>query len=411
VSSGRCGDRPFASAFRLPRAERSPAWLEALGGAGLTVDRARRARLLGDPDPFPIRALAASGDSPVTFDDDGGLPLDPDAADAVLVRAAVGRQRGDALSGLFDGRRVPAKVRAIPVDDPLADALRWPRPAGRRPQARFGAPEVIPCAALGLPETATIRALTPLPGGLAAGSDMGAALLRDGRWAPFPWPPGARRSPRVEAMVAHAGVLHVATTEAWFELALDTGAVRTRRHPADGDDGRDDVRSLLSVGDRLLVGWRTRFVGGEGPPEAISLASDPDGNVWAGTLHGELWVVDGGLVRTFADAKKGRPIRHLAWAAGALWVAAAGALHRFDGASWSTLPGEPSSLLGDGDRLWLIRDGAVSLHPDGMLPALPVERPWCLCLTEGGVGAPPGNAGRALWIGAPGRLVRVPAAP
>lgn len=401
MSSGRCGDRPFGSAFRLPRAERSPAWLEALGVAGLTVDRARRARLLGDPDPFPIRALAASGDSPVSFDDNGGLPLDPDAADAVLVRAAVGRQLRDAVSGLFDGRPVPAKVRAIPVDDPLADALRW-RSAGRAsvPARRFGAPEVIPCATLGLPETATIRALTPIPGGLAAGSDMGAALLRDGRWAPFPWPRGARRSPRVEAMVANAGVLHVATTEAWFELALDIGAVRTRRHPADDDDGRDDVRSLLSVGDRLLAGWRTRFVGGDGPPEAISLASDPDGNIWAGTLHGELWVVDGGLVRTFADAKKGRPIRHLAWAAGALWVAAAGALHRFDGASWSSLPGEPSSLLGDGDRLWLIRDGAVALHPDGMLPAFPVERPWCLCMAEG-----------ALWIGAPGRLVRVPLAP
>jgi hypothetical protein len=106
----------------------------------------------------------------------------------------------------------------------------------------------------------------------------------------------------------------------------------------------------------------------------------------------------------FADHKP-RPIRHLAHARGALWVAALGALHRFDGASWSTIPEapEPTALAVDAaGRLWALAAGAlhVVVGPVGheRLRRVPIalERPWSLAATRG-----------SLWIGGRERVWRV----
>jgi hypothetical protein len=222
-------------------------------------------------------------------------------------------------------------------------------------------------------------------GRVAAGSDYGLVIGSADGFEPFPFPSGARREARhVEALAALPDRLVVATTRSWFEWDY-AGRVEARGLDRDETGTLDDVRSLLAVGDRLIAGWRTRLDGGSGPPDAIALAADPEGVVYAGTLGGELHVVDGGgPIRTF-----GAPVRHLAFAGGALHVAAGGALHRFDGASWASEKGEPTALAADGDRLWIARDGVV----DGV----EVERPWCVLATRA-----------ALWVGAVGALVRVP---
>jgi hypothetical protein len=243
-----------------------------------------------------------------------------------------------------------------------------------------------------------VRIFAALPDGrIAVGSDMGASIGGPAGFEAFPWPGGSRRS-RVEAMTVADGVLTLATTEAVFELPPG-GVVKSRRLPPDDDDGRDDVRAMLGVGNQRYVGWRCRFEGGVGPPEALALAAGA-GQIWAGTRDGELHVVDGGgPIRTFGEPKR-RPVRHLAFARGALWVAADGALHRFDGASWSRAGSEPTALHTDADdNLWLVRDGAVWLASGDAMTAFPadVTRPWCL-LVHGG----------SLWIGHPGGLTQVP---
>jgi hypothetical protein len=252
---------------------------------------------------------------------------------------------------------------------------------------------------LALPDDATVRLVVGVPGGLALGSDMGASLLLGPPWRAevVPFPPGSRRS-RVEAMAWHAGTLHLATTEVRFAWDLH-GEVRSQRLPSDGHDGRDDVRSMLSVGERLLVGSRCRFEGGAGPPDAIALAADPSGRALAGTLDGRLWAIDGGEIRRFESRGKARPLRHVAWALGAWWIAAGGALWRWDGGSaWDPTPGEPTALLGTRDALWAVREGRVDVY-DGRAwrPAgVAVARPWCLAEAHGHV-----------WIGHVGGVAAV----
>ena len=342
---------------------------------------------------FERRRLAARLGATVDEASDG------DELDARLLRAA--RERGLAVDDLFGARAPGPRARAVPVDlpegHPLAAALRFPRgPARAAP--RPGPARAWSNADLALPADATVRIFAALPDGrIAVGSDMGASIGGPAGFEAFPWPGGSRRS-RVEAMTVADGVLTLATTEAVFELPVG-GVVKSRRLPPDDDDGRDDVRAMLGVGTRRYVGWRCRFEGGVGPPEALALAAGA-GQIWAGTRDGELHVVDGGgPIRTFGEPKR-RPVRHLAFARGALWVAADGALHRFDGASWSRAGTEPTALHTDtDDNLWLVRDGAVWLASDDAMTAFPadVTRPWCLLVHAG-----------SLWIGHPGGLTQVP---
>jgi hypothetical protein len=283
------------------------------------------------------------------------------------------------------------EARSIPVDlppdHPVAASLRWP-------VARPAPIEHIEVRKYELPDV-VVRTLVALPDGVAVGTDQGAFRF-DGAFSEFPYPSGARRM-RVEAMASFDGRWIVASTEAWYELDLGTGAVVSRRLPPDGDDGRDDVRAMLAT-DRLYVGWRCRFEGGEGPNEACALAADSDGRIWAGTLDGRLWLVDGGEIRRFG-AGKGRPVRHLAFALGRLHAAADGRRWSFDGASWASEAGEPTSMAADpAQRLWTVRDGHLWAD-DGRGPrqvVLPMERPWCL------LGTPTGAL-----VGGPGALVEV----
>lgn len=323
-----------------------------------------------------------------------------DRVDAQLVAAA--RDRGQGLDGLFATRLPGPAARGQPVDlppdHPLAAALRFPKGPPPGP-VRLGTPRRWSNAELTLPDDATPRIFAALPDGrLAVGSDMGASLGGPSGFEAFPWPGGSRRS-RIEAMTSDPSALLLATTEAVFELPHTGGPVKSRRLPPDDDDGRDDVRAMSTVADRRYIGWRCRFEGGDGPPEALALAAGA-GVVWAGTRDGALYVIDGGgPVRTFGDPKR-RPVRHLAFARGALWVAADGALHRFDGATWSRAGTEPTALYADADdRLWFVRDGAVSVFADDVPAPVDVDvtRPWCLIVHAG-----------SLWVGHPGGLTQVP---
>jgi hypothetical protein len=403
VTTGCCDTAPFASAFALPSAPTAATWLDALGAAGLTVQRARMASRLGDPDPFPLRALAAraASDAAVHIDEAGGTPLDPDAADVVLLEAAARRRAPEVLHGLFTGRLPGARVRALAVAPPLSTQLRYPR-SERGP---VPTPRSVwhPIALLGQPDVATVRVLLALPGDrLAAGTDYGVSVLSDS-WSPATLSRGARREGyRAQALGVRGDQLCVATDTAWLEIPLDGGPIRGRRLPPDGEDGRDDVRCMLAVGGELWVGWRCRFEGASGPPDVLSMAIDPAGFVWLGTLGGGLWIANaGGPVRAFEDVR-GRPVRHMTFASDVLWVAAAGALHRFDGATWSRRAGEPTALATGPDwRLAALRDGRVEVDagdPEGWpVPLdLPVTRPWCLAFARG-----------ALWVGAPGGLLEV----
>jgi hypothetical protein len=416
------GPTRLTSRFAIPSGPPARV-LAALDAAGLGVARARIAAALGNPDPFHVRAALTTLTAAVTGADNRGAdadrgaaersgsagipvigtagdPLSADAADAVLLAAdaARGGPPEPALAGLFAGRLPGARARAVPVDDPARTWLRWPhRPV--RP-ARVRGVESWSTAEIGDSPVATVRCAIPLPGGaVALGSDYGLTLWRDGRFAPFPWPRGSRREARrVETMVVHGGVLHVGTTQTLYTWDF-AGAVHSRRHGPDEEDGFDDLDALLSAGDRLYAGYRTRFEGGGGPKDAISLVADPAGVVFAGTRAGELHVVDGGgPLRVFADHKP-RPIRHLAFAAGALWVAARGALHRFDGASWSEQAPEPTALAVDPEgRLWAVAEGRLHvLEGETLRPVdVAVERPWSLAALPG-----------AVWVGARERVWRV----
>ncbi|MDP2315142.1 MAG: hypothetical protein Q8P41_19740 [Pseudomonadota bacterium] len=383
------GATSLATRFAVPSgpAERV---LEALDDAGLGLARARIAARLGDPDPFHVRVALTTETQPVTGT--VGVALTPDAADAVLLAADVvrGTDPDPALAGLFAGRPPGPCARAVPVDDARRSWLRWQfRPT--RP-ARVGEVQSWTAAEIGDTEVATIRCVQPLPGGaVALGSDYGLTIWKNGTFSPFPWPLGSRREARrVESMAVHRGHLHIATTQTLYVWDF-AAKVTSRRHGPDEEDGFDDLNALLSAGDRLYAAYRTRFEGGVGPPDAIAMAADPTGVVYAGTRDGELHVVDGGgPIRRFADQKP-RPVRHLAWAEGSLWVAALGTLHRFDGAAWSAHGPEPTALAVDPEgRLWALAEGRLHLLVAGTLQPVDValERPWSLAAVAGG-----------LWIG------------
>ncbi|MDP2307256.1 MAG: hypothetical protein Q8P18_14615 [Pseudomonadota bacterium] len=376
--------------------------LEALDETGLGLARARIAARLGDPDPFHVRAaLAAAG---ATVAGTTGLALTSDAADAALLAADVARggPPDPALAGLFAGRPPGPCARAVPVDDPRLSWLRWQfRPT--RP-ARVGAVSSWSAAEIGDTDVATVRCVLALPGGgVALGSDYGLTLWKNGAFTPFPWPLGSRREARrVESMAVNRGHLYVATSQALYVWDF-AAKVTSRRHGADEEDGFDDLNVLLSTGERLYLGYRTRFEGGVGPPDTLAMAADPAGVVYAGTRDGELHVISdapdgGGPIRSFADHKP-RPVRHLAWAEGSLWVAALGTLHRFDGASWSAAGPEPTALAVDSEgRLWALAEGRLHVLTHGTLVpvTVPLERPWSLTAVPG-----------ALWIGGRERVWRV----
>ncbi len=393
------GTSRLATRFAVPSGPADQV-LDSLDEAGLGLARARIARRLGDPDPFHVRAALTEHAGGAAVDGTTGEPLTPDAADAVLLAADVARGGAPdpSLAGLFAGRAPGPRTRAVPVDDPHRTWLRWqfrpPRPA------RVGSVTSWSCAEIGETDVATVRCVHALPGGaVALGSDYGLTVWKNGAFTPFPWPPGARREARrVEAMAVFRGHLHVASSQMLY--AWDFGTkVTSQRHGPDEEDGYDDLNALLAAGDRLYAGYRTHFLGGVGPVDTLALASDPAGVVYAGTRSGELHVVDGGgPIRTFADARP-RPVRHLAWAEGCLWVAALGTLHRFDGAAWSAQGPEPTALTVDAEgRLWALADGALHVLAHGALHRVPVplERPWSLAAVPG-----------ALWIGGRERVWRV----
>ena len=391
---------------------------------GATLARARVAARLGAPDPFHLREalLGAGPDATVTVSGDG-VAVGDDVILAGLVSAAAradgAHDAGDLLAGCFAFVAPGPAVRAVPLARPVP-ALAWNAHgtlrAERPPSARTGEVLSWSTAAIGEDPVATVRCVQALPDGtVALGSDYGLTLARDGAFSPFPWPPGARREARrVEAMEVHAGRLLVATTQALYTWELPrpgaplAGRVTSKRHPADLEDGYDDLNALCSAGGRLHEGWRTRLVGGVGPRDVLSFAVDPAGVVYAGTRQGELHVLDGaspfggGALRTFGGEKP-RPVRHMAFARGALWVAADGALHRFDGAAWSALTPEPTALCVDpAGRLWALAEGALwsvegPFGGEALVPHdIDLERPWALGVT-----------GDALWVGGRERVWRV----
>jgi hypothetical protein len=253
-------------------------------------------------------------------------------------------------------------------------------------------------AELGLPEHAMVRCILPLPtGDVALGSDYDLTLWRAGRFMAFPFPQGARReSRRVESMAVHDGVLHIATMRSRFEWPF-RGQAAGKGHPLDGAGGFDDLRAVFSDGARLLMGWRLRLVGAEGPPESIAFVT-AWGRTFSGTIDGQLWEIDGEKVRDFVAMGKGRPVRHLGFAFDQLWACAAGALHRWDGETWARRDKEPYALHTDArGRLWLLAEGGLWVSEDGGWPhpvKLTLDRPWAL-----------GSTDRRLWIGCKGGVV------
>jgi hypothetical protein len=391
----RIGERAFATRFSVPSGK-AAAVLRELDESALGVARARVAHRLGDPDPFAIRSALAAAPPDAAVEGSAGVPLTTSAVDAALLAADAGAD--SCLAGLFAGRGIPPGVRAVPVDDARRTWLRWPRRPLRAPT--IGRCSSWSTSEIGDEPIATVRCATALPGGgVALGSDYGLTLQFAGRFHPFPWPEGARREARrVEAMAVHRGELVVATSQAIFQRAPG-GPVRVRKHGADDEGGWDEVRALLASADRLLVAWRTHLEGAVGPRDTLALAESPGGVVYAGTASGELHVADGGgPIRRFGG-DRARPVRHLAFADGALWAAAAGELHRFDGASWSSRPPEPTALAADGaGRLWALQEGALHVVDGGWLRPVPVplERPWSIAAASG-----------AVWVGGKERVWRI----
>ena len=373
--------------------------LRRLDDSALGSARARVAARLGNPDPFSLRAwlgcqLSAGLSANVVAT--GGRELSPDAADAVLVGAALALgadARTTGLVGLFAGRPAGPLVRSVPVDDPGADWLRFPR-GDAPPVHRWGRLESWSSAEIGDEGVATVRCAVPIPGGVALGSDYGLTLWRGGKFEEFPWPLGARREARrVEAMCIHHGELVVATSQSMVIWNF-RGEPTIRKHRADHEGGWDEVRALSSGQAGLLVAWRTGLEGGVGPAGIFAIAAA--GNVvYAGTGEGELHVVNGGGVRSLTVGGR-HAIRHLAFADGILHVAAGGQHHRFDGASWSASSPEPTAFAVDRvGRLWMLAEGKLFGYSRAGPVAVnvPVERPWCLAA-----------AGGRLWIGGKERV-------
>lgn len=361
--------------------------------------RARVAARLGNPGPFQLRAelgaALAAGNGGV-FPAQSGATITPEEADAALVRAAtLANQADPGLAGIFAGRPPGSAVRAVPVDDPRFAFLRFPR-AEPPPPAAWGALESWSTADLGDVPAATVRVALEVPGGVALGSDYGLTLWRNGRFTPFPWPAGCRREARrVEAMALERGALWVATSQALVRWDFRSDPT-VRKHGPDSEEGWDELRCMLSTPSGLLRGYRTGLVGAEGQAdtalaETFALAEAPGGVVYAGTGGGELWVVgEPGAVRSMSP-RPHQPVRHLAFADGLLHVAAAGAHHRFDGASWTSAEPEPTAFAVDRrGRLWLLAEGRLfSWTRTGAVPVpVALERPWSLCAV-----------GERLWIG------------
>lgn len=247
---------------------------------------------------------------------------------------------------------------------------------------------------------ATVRCVVAVPGGVALGSDYGLTLYRNGTFEPFPWPVGSRREARrVEAMVVHDGALHVATSATGYRWDFLTPPT-FRKHGQDHEGGWDELFCMLSAGGVMYEGWRTRFVGADGPPDVISLC-EAAGVVYAGTRDGGLFRIFEGksdLVRRF-EKGKGRPVRHLASAGGYLWAAAADSLHRWDGSTWESRGSEPTAFTTDSDGgLWALGEGKLWRERGGWLVPVPspVVRPWAMAA-----------AGEALWIGGRERIWRM----
>ena len=371
--------------------------LRQLDDQALGAARARVAAKLGNPDPYALRAwLADHRASGAATDASPGRALTPDSADAALVSAALSAgtdARACGLVGLFAGRPPGPAVRAVPVDSPAADWLRFPQ-GEPPPPHRWGKLESWSCADIGDEAMATVRCAEPIPGGVALGSDYGLTLWRGGKFERFPWPAGARREARrVEAMAVFNGELVVATSQSMVTWNFRSEPT-IRKHRPDAEGGWDEVRALLPAGNRLLTAWRTGLEGASGPAEIFSLANA--GNVtYAGTGSGDVHVVNGGRVRALTEGGR-HAVRHLAFADGILHAAAGGKHYLFDGANWSASAPEPTAFSVDRvGRLWLLAEGRVFGFRRGgsVSVSAEVERPWCLAA----------SAGR-LWIGGKERV-------
>lgn len=255
---------------------------------------------------------------------------------------------------------------------------------------------------LGFPAHATFRVLQALPqGGLAAGCDYGMALYQGGRWRPFPFPQGARREMRAILDAAWLdGTLHLVSERGSFQWSPGDAQAQGRGLPKDGAGGYDDLRAVHAAPSGLLRAWRSHLEGAEGPPECLSFVTGWQQRVFAGTRDGQLWELGVGPIRSFEREGKGRPVRHLSMGAGHLWAAAAGALWRWDGSTWTRREGEPYALTTDPrERLWSLERGALWCSELGDPPTpidWPLERPWQLCASED-----------RLWIGRRGGIERV----
>lgn len=420
----RIGATTLSTAFAWPSGAAAGVLAATDGQMGAV--RARMAATLGNPDPFHVRSalLADPGalvdvpdsgfDSPergAGSGDAGGMELTRDAVDAVLIGCP-------AMVGVLAFQPLGPLARAV-VPQPGWTWLRWRRSSPGAGPLRLGTPRVYSAADLGDDARATFRCIAALPrGGVAVGSDYGLAILPGrggpGVFTPFRWPAGARReNRRVEAMLGTDERLIVATQQAVFTWDY-RGEPRAQKHPADADGGYDDLLALTHGRRGPLYAWRTRLEGGRGPADVLAFATDPHGVTYAATRTGEVWVVDGGgPIRRFASDRvlrsgdlqavesTGRPVRHLAWADGHLWAAADGQLHRFDGVSWSSEPGEPGALATDeAGRLWMVRDGRVVVREGGggdRVVETGMQRPWALLAVPG-----------AVWVGGVGSVVRVP---
>lgn len=366
--------------------------LARLDAEALGLARARVAAHLGHPDPFHVRQWLATATASVAARD--GLTLTPDAADAVLVRAAVERGApATLLAGLFAGRPPGPQARAVGAPFPC---FRFPQ--GRPPPpARVGRLDAWSCRDIGDDPSATVRCAVAIPGGVALGSDYGLTTWRDGQFKPFPWPEGARREARrVEAMVVHAGALVVATSQSLVRWDF-RGEPVVKKHAADEEGGWDELRCCLSSGPRLYMGWRTRLEGGQGPAETFALC-EAEGVVYAGTGAGEIFLVDGGKLCDLSP-ERAAPVRHLAYADGRLYAAAGGLTHVYDGVAWGAAAPEATAFAVDRwQRLWSIAEGRLFVTTRrGPAPVhADLERPWSLAAT-----------GDSLWIGGKGRVWRL----
>ncbi len=230
------------------------------------------------------------------------------------------------------------------------------------------------------------------------GCDHGLVRLGEDTSAVLSFPDGTRREARdVLSMALLGDVLHVATHRGIYTLT--EGVLDGRGLPPDGVGGFDDLRAIHAHQGRLLKAWRTKLEGGKGPGDIQCFVSAPAGRLFGGTRDGLLVEVDGGPLRQFHDGAHEAPIRHLAWSQGALWVAAAGGLHRMKEGNWTAQAQEPLALCTDPrDRLWVLIGESLAVAESDWPARVKVRlsRPWCLAASD-----------EALWVGARGALYRL----